>query len=65
MWKCSNCKKEIKLLVEIEATYTLGKKYVDEQTKEEEENGMEYYICDCMKESKDNVELEDIADWED
>lgn len=65
MWICNECGQEIKLLVEIKATYSLGKNYNEEQEKEVDESGTEYYMCNCMKESKDNVELEDIANWED
>lgn len=65
MWKCLRCGKEIKLVVEAEKTYKLGEKYEDEQEQVDENTNFEYYVCDCTKEETDNIELEDIAEWED
>ena len=64
MWKCKKCGAEIKFVVSEAKMFSINKLKIISLLKCEKNIIIKKYVCSCSELDND-IELEDIATWED
>ena len=64
MWKCKKCGVEIKFVISEAKMFSISKSKIISLLKNEKNIIIKKYVCSCSELDND-IELENIATWED